>query len=161
MIIYDYLWLFMIIFMIIYGYWIKTHFFRYFFWWFMMIVSGFGFTRVAHTAFFVGRWWNMMKWLDPQLSVFHGEFCTFLNWLVVWLPSMTYFPINIGNFIIPIDFHIFQRGGPTTNQSIFGGVSIKSWSISRAAPSHHHTTSSQIWGLGIRWLTIEGRSRLI
>ena len=22
----------------------------------------------------------------------------------------------IGNFIIPIDFHIFQRGGPTTNQ---------------------------------------------
>ena len=24
----------------------------------------------------------------------------------------------IGNLIIPIDFHIFQRGGPTTNQEI-------------------------------------------
>ena len=31
--------------------------------------------------------------------------CHFLN-----------FPINIGLLIIPIDFHIFQRGGPTTNQ---------------------------------------------
>ena len=29
-----------------------------------------------------------------------------------------HFPILIGNFIIPIDFHIFQRGGPTTNQMI-------------------------------------------
>ena len=67
-------------------------------------------------------------------------------WLVVWLPffifpphtidvyiccvyiyiyvvyiyiykyAIFYFPINIGNLIIPIDFHIFQRGGPTTNQ---------------------------------------------
>ena len=27
-----------------------------------------------------------------------------------------YFCINIGNVIIPTDFHIFQRGGPTTNQ---------------------------------------------
>ena len=26
------------------------------------------------------------------------------------------FPINIGFLIIPVDFHIFQRGGPTTNQ---------------------------------------------
>ena len=26
-----------------------------------------------------------------------------------------FFPY-LGNFIIPIDFHIFQRGGPTTNQ---------------------------------------------
>ena len=31
-------------------------------------------------------------------------------WLVVWLPFFI-FPY-IGNFIIPIDFHIFQRGGP-------------------------------------------------
>ena len=36
------------------------------------------------------------------------------NWLVVWLPFFI-FPY-IGNFIIPIDFHIFQRGKPTTNQ---------------------------------------------
>ena len=35
------------------------------------------------------------------------------------LVAIFYFPINIGNFIIPIDFHIFQRGGPTTNQRIF------------------------------------------
>ena len=27
-----------------------------------------------------------------------------------------YFPMTIGNTIIPTDFHIFQRGGPTTNQ---------------------------------------------
>ena len=33
--------------------------------------------------------------------------CHFLN-----------FPINIGNVIIPIDFHIFRRGGPTTNQML-------------------------------------------
>ena len=30
-----------------------------------------------------------------------------------------YFPINIGLLIIPMDFHIFQRGGPTTNQYLF------------------------------------------
>ena len=35
-------------------------------------------------------------------------------WLVVWLPFFI-FPY-IGLLIIPIDFHIFQRGGPTTNQ---------------------------------------------
>ena len=35
-------------------------------------------------------------------------------WLVVWLPFFI-FPY-IGLLIIPTDFHIFQRGGPTTNQ---------------------------------------------
>ena len=30
-----------------------------------------------------------------------------------------YFSRNIGLLIIPIDVHIFQRGGPTTNQMIF------------------------------------------
>ena len=39
-------------------------------------------------------------------------------WLVVWLPFFI-FPY-IGLLIIPIDFHIFQRGGPTTNhQPVF------------------------------------------
>ena len=33
--------------------------------------------------------------------------------------AIFYVPINIGNVIIPIDFHIFQRGGPTTNQYLF------------------------------------------
>ena len=28
-----------------------------------------------------------------------------------------YFPRNIGNLIIPTDFHMFQRGGPTTKQN--------------------------------------------
>ena len=28
----------------------------------------------------------------------------------------SHFPINIGNLIIPLDCHIFQRGGPTTTQ---------------------------------------------
>ena len=37
--------------------------------------------------------------------------------LVGGLEHQFYFPRNIGNVIIPIDFHIFQRGGPTTNQS--------------------------------------------
>ena len=38
-----------------------------------------------------------------------------------------YVPILIGNVIIPIDVHIFQRGGPTTNQhrnGWFGGTPI-------------------------------------
>ena len=36
--------------------------------------------------------------------------------LVGGLEHEFYCPINIGNLIIPIDVHIFQRGGPTTNQ---------------------------------------------
>ena len=36
------------------------------------------------------------------------------TWLVVWLPSILF--SHILGIIIPIDFHIFQRGGPTTNQ---------------------------------------------
>ena len=34
-----------------------------------------------------------------------------------WFGTFFIFPY-IGNFIIPIDFHIFQRGGPTTNQLV-------------------------------------------
>ena len=53
-------------------------------------------------------------------------------WLVVWLPSIWHFPINIGlGIIIPIDEVIFFRGvAQTTNQYIlivwdiyFGGSS--------------------------------------
>ena len=36
--------------------------------------------------------------------------------LVGGLEHLAYFPRNIGLLIIPIDFHIFQRGGLTTNQ---------------------------------------------
>ena len=45
--------------------------------------------------------------------------------LVGGLEHQFYFPMTIGNFIIPIDFHIFQRGGPTTNQI---GV-VKTWCV--------------------------------
>ena len=47
----------------------------------------------------------------------HGDLKK-IPWLVGgnWLPWLWHFPRNVGNFIIPIDFHIFQRGGPTTNQ---------------------------------------------
>ena len=37
-------------------------------------------------------------------------------WLVVWLPFFLNCPIYWEFLIIPIDVHIFQRGGPTTNQ---------------------------------------------
>ena len=36
--------------------------------------------------------------------------------LVGGLVAIFYFPFFIGCLIIPIDVHIFQRGGPTTNQ---------------------------------------------
>ena len=38
-------------------------------------------------------------------------------WLVVWLPF--FICPSIGCLIIPIDVHIFQRGGPTTNQIVY------------------------------------------
>ena len=39
-------------------------------------------------------------------------------WLVLWLPFFI-FPY-FGNLIIPIDFHIFQRGGYTTTNQFLG-----------------------------------------
>ena len=47
----------------------------------------------------------------------HGDFygCLLIDiWLVVW--NMNFIFPYIGLLIIPIDVHIFQRGGPTTNQ---------------------------------------------
>ena len=43
-----------------------------------------------------------------------GELLQQTTWLVVW--NINFIFPYIGNFIIPIDFHIFQSGGPTTNQ---------------------------------------------
>ena len=40
-----------------------------------------------------------------------------LYWLVVW--NMNFIFPSIGNFIIPTDFHMFQRGRSTTNQYMF------------------------------------------
>ena len=42
-------------------------------------------------------------------------------WLVVW--NIFYFPYLV-NVIIPIDFHIFQRGGSTTNQADYSWLSF-------------------------------------
>ena len=76
------------------------------------------------------------------------------NWLVVWLPCFI-FPY-IGFLIIPIDFHIFQRGGLTTNQpnfaigflalSIFGDFwgMFQRMSISENTIVGHHSAGS-LW----------------
>ena len=69
------------------------------------------------------------KPLNPMihLQVIHG----LENWrwfiigfLVGGLEDQLYFPRNIGFLIIPIDLHIFQRGGPTTNQIYVNWVMI-------------------------------------
>ena len=65
---------------------------------------------------------NLPHWIRPI-------WLTILRLVVVWLPSI--FPRNSGNVIIPIDFHIFQRGGPTTNQF---------YAVSRIITSHWFIT---------------------
>ena len=59
-----------------------------------------------------------MRRMSDSKGVQNGGFYTWgypqIIWLVVWLPFFT-FPY-IGLLIIPTDVHIFQRGGPTTNQ---------------------------------------------
>jgi hypothetical protein len=37
---------------------------------------------------------------------------------------------DIGNFIIPTDFHISQRGRYTTNQIHVGAASLSTWRMS-------------------------------
>ena len=63
-----------------------------------------------------GSWQDMVSInLSPICHVFtvnHLHLHLF-SWLVVW--NIFYFPY-IGFLIIPLDFHILQRGGPTTNQ---------------------------------------------
>ena len=49
------------------------------------------------------------------LSACHEWSLAIIIWLVVW--NINFIFPYIGFLIIPIDFHIFQRGGPTTNQS--------------------------------------------
>ena len=55
------------------------------------------------------RWYTKpVPLVSPKKGHYRG--------LVGGLVAIFDFPINIGFLIIPIDFHIFQRGGPTTNQ---------------------------------------------
>ena len=57
---------------------------------------------------------GISEWLGVALnSWFRME-----NWLVVWLPFLYILPFSWEFLIIPIDFHIFQRGGQITNQKI-------------------------------------------
>ena len=53
----------------------------------------------------------------------------FLIWLVVWLPSIWHFPINIGFISSSLNWrsHIFQRGGELNHQPdhVFIGIFIR------------------------------------
>ena len=68
------------------------------------------------------RWWPDGSWTPCSMVWRWGSMGRMGNMsLVGGLEHEFYFPINIGLLIIPIDFHIFQRGGPTTNQESWGG----------------------------------------
>ena len=54
-------------------------------------------------------------------------------WLVVW--NIFYFSIDLGNVIIPVDFHIFERGGSTTNEDVFFGGDVMK----------HRTNNRSLW----------------
>ena len=76
---------------------------------------------------------------DPQLEIYPELYPTFTttkkfvmntpSFPIVmkiagwWFGTFSIFPY-IGLLIIPIDVHIFQRGGPTTNQNVFDGFSM-------------------------------------
>ena len=69
-----------------------------------------------------------------------AQFCDKINsgW---WFGCHFLFSINIGFIIIPIDFHIFQRGGPTTNQKSIGQSYSMEWYVQQfwhrhGAPPH-------------------------
>ena len=54
-----------------------------------------------------------------NLSVYQLLLQTVVNGipiLVGGLEHLDYFPFHIWDVILPIDFHMFQRGGSTTNQ---------------------------------------------
>jgi hypothetical protein len=62
----------------------------------------------------------MSTWHDGQednLSQL-GKISILFHWYIVWLVvwNMFYFLFHIWDVILPIDFHIFQRGRSTTNQ---------------------------------------------
>ena len=70
---------------------------------------------------------------------------------MVWLPS-SFFPLyNIGLLIIPIDVHIFQRGGPTINQKSMFTIKksapfFKAIGFHVGHPPAHY--QQKIWTLG-------------
>ena len=57
---------------------------------------------------------NMLSKMESNLQTSFGVYHSLSGWCFgchFW-----HFPRNMGFLIIPTDFHIFQRGGPTTNQ---------------------------------------------
>ena len=81
-----------------------------------------------------GIWWYDRTWhiSTPSNRTFLS--LKHLNWLVVW--NIFYFSIYIYilGIVTPTDFHIFQRGGSTTNQPCFSGfrriLGIPRWNVS-------------------------------
>ena len=59
------------------------------------------------------QWWVAESLWGGRREV---KFSDMICWLVVW--NMNFIFPSIGNFIIPTDFHIFQRGRYTTNQDM-------------------------------------------
>ena len=73
--------------------------------WSLMLYASRTARRLAvHHSFRAVVMWNIMDWIATKTG-----------W---WFGTFFIFPY-IGFLIIPIDFHIFQRGGPTTNQKAF------------------------------------------
>ena len=75
-------------------------------------------------GFWQHRRWESFEAAKPSAWVFRapwGTVCDALDDILSgwWFGTFFIFPY-IGNLIIPIDFHIFQRGGPTTNQLWLG-----------------------------------------
>ena len=71
-----------------------------------------------HPQTFFGWDWIKSRVMKDTIKFSTKKSSSVTIWLVVW--NIFYFPIYKGNFIIPIDVHIFQRGGPTTNQQSIG-----------------------------------------
>ena len=70
-------------------------------------------------------WW--VTWLHlKELQIGSRPGRAILIWLVVTGTWLDCFHRNIGNFIIPSDFHIFQRGRSTTNQ-LWRVVFLQCW----------------------------------
>ena len=130
---------------------------RYFlkYWWFLEVnIAGYNIDYVGVT----GKDQRPFRhhWICLVIYVFVLKITINNHWLVV--RNMFYFPINIGLLIIPIDFHIFQRGGPTTNQitisSHFGCLFNSWWSLVTwfCAQQAGHWTHKIVWGLGLRYV---------
>ena len=93
--------------------------------------------------------WIFWKRKNPRIAGLHirkyqiHDMGVYLHCLVVWLPSIWHFPINIGFLIIPIDEVIFFRGVAKNHQPVqFEGKIYRrhTWWQSR-----RHSNSFQWW----------------